>query len=425
MPGQQSMQTQPAWDSPVGSLPPPSYGKMTSGGTGYGEEAGGPTGGTDYPSGQHANPWWLNPQMSPQVSDPAYGSGSDPSTLGGPGGGRTYAFGLAGQAERGAESSQQVTNEQTWANRPDQENAFGSSLRWEQGPDGRWRQVQSFGGQMGSTVGSLQDALSKALSSPLDLSGLPQVESGEAARDKAIESAYGQATSRLNPQWQQREQAMASQRANQGLDPNSQAYRSAMRAAGQERNDAYGGAMSSAIAQGREAGESVFRTSSAARQQALTEALKQRGLPMEELQAMQGFLQQPGFQQAGRADPTNYLQAAIAQGAQGLGQQEFDLRRRLADEGMGSDVIAGIMRTIASIAGLSDARAKTDIDRHGPDVLPGVPLASWTWRAGGGRETGVIAQDLQRVAPELVSVRPDGYLGVHYAALWKRVHREQ
>jgi hypothetical protein len=81
---------------------------------------------------------------------------------------------------------------------------------------------------------------------------------GDEARQQAIDAAYGQAQSRLSPQWDQRESAQRTQMINQGLDPGSQAYDSQMGNLGRERNDAYTSAMASAIGQGTAAGHTAF-----------------------------------------------------------------------------------------------------------------------------------------------------------------------
>jgi hypothetical protein len=79
--------------------------------------------------------------------------------------------------------------------------------------------------------------------------------------------------------------------------------------------------------------------------------------------------------------------------------------------------ITDILPIIAAIAGVaSDERLKDNIRRHEEEVLPGVPLATWTWKDTGTPAIGVIAQDLERVAPELV-VERDGYKTVPYGLL--------
>jgi len=61
---------------------------------------------------------------------------------------------------------------------------------------------------------------------------------------------YAQAASRLNPMWDQREERLQTQLANQGLDRNSTAYQTALGDFGRDRNDAYNQAVYSAIGTG-------------------------------------------------------------------------------------------------------------------------------------------------------------------------------
>lgn len=192
-------------------------------------------------------------------------------------------------------------------NRPDQQNAFNSTVSWETGPDGRPIQKQGFGGPLGGLSQSLQGQASSSMGTPLSFAGLPQAVGGQQARDQAISSAYGQATSRLDPQWQQRESMTRTQLMNQGLDPTSEAYRSEMDSLGRQRNDAYSSAMSGAVQQGTAAGDSVFRNSLMDRARGLSEALTGRSLPMQEMLAMRGLTEQPGFMPG-----ANYLGALSA-----------------------------------------------------------------------------------------------------------------
>jgi hypothetical protein len=68
----------------------------------------------------------------------------------------------------------------------------------------------------------------------------------------SINANYAQATSRLDPQWQQRQQAFGSQMANQGLDPGTQAYDASAGTLNRAQNDAYATAMRNAIGQGNQ-----------------------------------------------------------------------------------------------------------------------------------------------------------------------------
>lgn len=75
------------------------------------------------------------------------------------------------------------------------------------------------------------------------------------------------------------------------------------------------------------------------------------------------------------------------------------------------------MQGAAGAASFSDARLKQNIERLSVEAIPGVPLATWEWKhQPGTRHVGVIAQDLAKVAPELVGTR-DGFLTVDYAGL--------
>lgn len=217
----------------------------------------------------------------------------------------------AGEAEKQAASSAANTQAQILANRPNTTTPFGST-QWTQNPDGSWSMTNQLGAGMQGAAQSAQQQLADALGKPLP--------TGEQAREQAIQAAYGQATSRLDPQWDKREAMLRAQLLNQGLDPTSEAARNAGSELGLARNDAYTSAMNAAIGQGTQAGESIFRQGLASQQ-----------APLQALQGMFGLLGQPGFQGAGRADATQYLPAAQYAGQDAMSmwrtQQEMDADR--------------------------------------------------------------------------------------------------
>lgn len=191
--------------------------------------------------------------------------------------------GIGGMFGGGDEpDAQALADRDTATNRPNVNTPF-SSTGWTKDANGNWTMTQGAGSEAQGVYDNLK-------AHPFDLSGLGPVDTGAGARDQAITAAYDQATSRLNPQWNQRETQMRSQLANQGLDPNSQASRNANQTFSNARNDAYGGAMSSAIDKGQAAGDSVFRNSMMSRQQNIAEMLRQRGMPMEDLQSLKGLM---------------------------------------------------------------------------------------------------------------------------------------
>lgn len=181
---------------------------------------------------------------------------------------------------------------QTANNRLDTSNPFASQTFNEDGSVS-----QQFTGGLGTASTGLQQQAA-GLAQPMDWSKFGAVGTGDQARQQAIDASYGQATSRLDPQWSQREDQMRTRLMNQGLDPNSEAFRGEMSQLGQQRNDAYGSAMNSAQMMGQSAGDSVFRNNLMSQQSAISNALRQRGMPMQELQQLQAMMgSQPQYAQ--------------------------------------------------------------------------------------------------------------------------------
>ena len=98
-----------------------------------------------------------------------------------------------------------------------------------------------FSGGAGDTFNNLIGGMGKA--STFDPS-----QAGQQAQDKM----YAALQSRLDPAWQNRQQAFDAQLANQGLTPGSEAYTNASRNFGQQRNDAYSQAAGQAIGLGQQ-----------------------------------------------------------------------------------------------------------------------------------------------------------------------------
>ena len=119
-----------------------------------------------------------------------------------------------GAVDAQAGAARDLSREQTQANRPNQSGPFGSS-QWTQGPDGQWTQQTSLNGPYAQAAAGYGQQMADQAGQPLP--------DGSAARDQAIDAAYGQATSRLDPQWSSRATALQSQLANQGLAPGSEA----------------------------------------------------------------------------------------------------------------------------------------------------------------------------------------------------------
>lgn len=278
---------------------------------------------------------------------------------------------------------QQAWDQTQGANRPNVSTPWGQQ-QWSKGADGQWNLNNSFGGALGGAQDSLQSQYAEALRNPL---------SGDAARNQAINSAYSQSTSRLDPQWDKRQSALQTQLLNQGLDPTSEAGKSAMSDFGLQRNDAYSSAMNSAIAQGNQAGNDVFRNDLAGRQSYV-----------QQMQAMNSLLDTPKYSMASPAPTADWMQALRDFNNISIGQQATDNQTS-------ADTAQGAMTAMAAMAAMSsDIRLKRKIIRLKTEALPGVPWATWEYRDAPGRRCfGVIAQDLEKVAPEYVSTDAKGF----------------
>jgi hypothetical protein len=314
----------------------------------------------------------------------------------------------------------QASNQQLQNNRLTQYTPYAQSSYAYDPATGRQAQTTGFSGPLAGVHDSLQQQAAQSMSQPFSFGQFGSMPTGDGARKQAYDAAYGQAASRLDPMWSQREDQTRTRLLNQGLDPSSEAYRNEMSSLGQDRNDAYGSAMNNAFMQSTAAGDSMFRNDMSSRQQGIAEALRQRGMPMEEMGRMQGFLAMPGYNADNSTASSAGQGAALNQaGTQAYNQQMMDMY------GIGSsntaDAVSGGIRGIGALASLaammSDERAKTNVVRHEAEAMPGVPFASFEYKHQPGvTHQGVIAQDLEKVAPEYVH-EIDGVKFVDYSFL--------
>lgn len=136
---------------------------------------------------------------------------------------------------------------------------------------------------------------------------------------QAQDSIYNQATSRLDPQWQQSTEQMDAQLRNQGFTPGTAGYDNAMQVFNQAKNDAYTSAQNAAVTGGQAQETAQYGLSSSAYQQAISNALQQRELPLNEASALESGqqIQNPSIVSTPQTgvSPTSVL------GAYGLQQQ--------------------------------------------------------------------------------------------------------
>ncbi len=227
-------------------------------------------------------------------------------------------------------SSREVTRDQTYANRPEQNTPWGQTA-WETYQDTdpatgqavtRWRQNQTLRPELESALGTEVEQTQYRSGLARDLmgriaGGLQETPSfdqfggiGE-MRQKAEDDAYGRQTSRLDPQFADRRAQTEIKLRNQGLTPGTEAYDRAMANLGRDETDAYAQARGQATAEGR----AETGLSAKLRQQEISEYLQERGVPLNEVNAIMtgqqvSSPQMPSFQNAGRAQAVDYLGAA-------------------------------------------------------------------------------------------------------------------
>lgn len=108
------------------------------------------------------------------------------------------------------------------------------------------------------------------------MAGMPTTDLD--TRGRLEQAMYDKATSRLDPQFQQRESDLQSRLANQGITQGSEAYEREAANLGRERNDAYEGARNTSVAQGAAELNAQYQRELALRQQTGQEALSAQGL---------------------------------------------------------------------------------------------------------------------------------------------------
>lgn len=245
---------------------------------------------------------------------------------------------VKGAAREEGRSAERLAREKTYADRPDQFNPWGS-VTWETeqvggggggGKSGlfgmlsggkgggdeytRWTQKQTlspeaqriFDAQTGVAGGrqelaqGMMGRIGQEMGSPLDWDQFGEAQGLEfdptELRQRSEDAAYGRSTSRLDPQYQQREKQMEIKLRNQGLRPGDQAYDSSMASFGRDRSDAYEQARLQSTGTGMAESQQLFQQqmgstemANALRQQKIQEYLGKRGQSLSEQEAlMQG-----------------------------------------------------------------------------------------------------------------------------------------
>jgi hypothetical protein len=116
-----------------------------------------------------------------------------------------------------------------------------------------------------------------------------------------------------------------------------------------------------------------------------------------------------GANQAGAG--VGQINAGTGQINAGTGQQGVGVQQQAAGQQQGKDFWGGVTGLATSALGLSDKNAKTDIKDSSTvdNAAAKIKEKSFRYKQGdGGKEVGVIAQDLEKVAPGNVVETPAG-----------------
>ncbi len=299
-----------------------------------------------------------------------------------------------GAAEAQAASSREVTEQQTWANRPNQVTPFGTQS-WQQTPSydpttgqtlNKWTQTttldpdsqaaldaqQKLQAQRSGLAGGMYDRVAQEYGQAPDYSGYeklgstPQAMSfggGDRYSQEAEDALMGRFESRNAKQFEQSSAAKRTQLYNMGLKEGDEAFDRAMEEEGNRQTDARQQAMYGAtIGAGQEAARMQGMDISAGqaqygqqmnsanyqnqlRQQQIAEDMQRRGYSLNEINAILtgqqvGMPNMPSFNQAQRSEATQYSQAAQQQGQYGL--DAYNAQQQATQ---------GMMSGIGSIAG--------------------------------------------------------------------------
>jgi hypothetical protein len=278
----------------------------------------------------------------------------------------------------------------------------------------------------------------------LDYSGAPGVSGDFGALTKQAQDAvYNQATSRLDPQWQNNQHDLDARLANQGVVQGSEAYNRAEDELSRNKNDAYNQANYSAVGAGNALQGQLYGQALAGRQQAVGEANTQ-GQFSNDAQAQQyaQALQNSQFGNQARAQglteqtnmqmlPLNELNALRSQSQVAMptfgqvpqtGVAPTNTSGNVwnaynAQVANANNMMNGLFSLgAAGITAASDIRLKHKIKLVARTVHD-LAVYEFEYLWSSVKQIGVMAQDVLRVKPEAVAVHPSGYLMVDYGRL--------
>jgi hypothetical protein len=203
-------------------------------------------------------------------------------------------------------------------------------------------------------------------------------------------------TKRLNPQFQRDNDALRTQLINSGIRPGSAAYTTEMTRLSQNQNDA----LDQLVLGGH--------------QTAVNDILTERNQPLNEITALMSGSQvgQPNFTNTPQTQVAGTDYAGMVANNYNAQTQQYNAQLQAKNAALGG--MFGLGGTIAGmgIYKYSDRRLKSDISRVG-SLDNGLPV--YSYRINGVPEIGLMADEVESVAPWAVVTGADGFKRVNYA----------
>lgn len=270
--------------------------------------------------------------------------------------------------------------------------------------------------------GGQMERINQAVSTPFSYGGLPNAPTQE---DINALSQKGQDAimSRLDPEFAHDEEALRTRLINQGIGQGSDAYNREFNTFNQAKNDA----RNQAVLQGQNYGTAEQNQQLGLRNQAIQEYTTQRNAPLNEYIGLTSGtqVQNPQFQNTSYqgANPVDYAGLVQNQYNAQLGAYNSKMASNNATQGslfglggslLGATAGTGAAGSAGWLAMLSDARLKENIVKIGQTPF-GINVYEYNFIGNDKKETGVMAQEVEKVLPHAVVTGKDGFKRVFYA----------
>ena len=281
--------------------------------------------------------------------------------------------------------------------------------------------------QQGANAQTAQSNVTNLLQTPYNLQGnIPQTLSGgnqQQDLQNAENSLYSQQTQYLDPQFQQEQQQLQSQLADQGIPQGSAAYNTAMQNYNLQKQQAYQSAMNSATSGGAAYQAQLNQTGLANQAQQAQLYTQQYQEPLSLYSNLMSgtspTLPQFSGVNSATAAPTNVLGAYQNSYQDQL--NAYNAQQQAANSataglfGLGGSTLGAAGQIGAAYLTSSDRRLKKNIQKIG-SLVSGIPVYIYEYIWSPHKFIGVMADEVKKVIPQAV-VTENGFDKVNYGLI--------